>query len=208
MCANWETLEHSVLIYFQLKPEGRGKTQFSPISWQWCINNTPGKRSGSRGINWLTQIRLHYFVWCVFGHVLMVLVFFFLFYLFGERKNVEVGKDLERDGGGERKKMCEICCITILKTKKHSHKNSKQSKIIQSTWGLWISWDFFFLILGFYDLVMLTTLCTHFLLMHPQLSSVLCTALLIPVHPSASVGFLLIVLAASLLTWEFSDHLT
>lgn len=56
-------------------------------------------------------------MWCVFGHVLMVLVFLFLFYLFGERKNVEVGKDLERDGGGERKKMCEICCITILKTK-------------------------------------------------------------------------------------------
>lgn len=56
-------------------------------------------------------------MWCVFGHVLMVFVFFFLFYLFGERKNVEVGEDLERDGGGKRKKMSEICCITILKTK-------------------------------------------------------------------------------------------
>lgn len=33
----------------------------------------------------------------------MVFDFFFLFYSFGERKNVEVGEDLKRDGGGGEK---------------------------------------------------------------------------------------------------------
>lgn len=102
---------------------------------------------------------------------------------------------LERERSGKRwrkreKKDDRNTLYNNFKNWKHSHKNSKQRKIILFTWCLWILWDSF-LILGFYDLVMLTTLCTSSALL-----------LITPVDPSASSGLSLDCSSCLSLSWH------